>query len=218
MSKAKVVVFATQKGGTGKSTLSVMCAVCAQETGKKVAILDMDKQGTVAQWSEEREADSPDVYAIEADQLEQAITALNKKSFDYIIIDTAGVDSPATTAALRCADLCLIPTRPAPQDLKALRPTHAAVVRLGKDFAFVLNQVGPRLYQRYREAVNGLSAIAVVAQPLIVQRNDHQDAFGMGQGATEYNPHGKAAEEIRELWQWITKRMEGRSRGAEKAA
>lgn len=212
------LAFVTQKGGTGKSTLSVMCAVAAMEAGRKVAMLDMDKQGTISQWAEEREQEEPQVFSIDAGELEQAIEALASKGYDYAIIDTAGVDNPAATAAMRAASLCLIPTRPAPQDLKALRPTHAAVVRLGKEFAFILNQVGARLFQRYREAAHGLESIATVAQPLMVQRNDYQDAFGAGLGVTEFSPNGKAAGEIRELWTWIEKQVKGTKDGKRKAA
>jgi chromosome partitioning protein len=43
----------------------------------------------------------------------------------------------------------------------------------------------------------------VLALPYIALRNDHQDALGLGLGVTEYDPHGKAAEEIRGLWRWV---------------
>ena len=39
-------------------------------------------------------------------------------------------------------------------------------------------------------------------------RNDYQDSLGVGLGVTEYQPEGKAADEIRSLWQWIQKKME----------
>jgi chromosome partitioning protein len=42
----------------------------------------------------------------------------------------------------------------------------------------------------------------------VVMRNDHQDAIGMGQGVTEFNPTGAAAAEIRKLWTWLEKRMQ----------
>jgi chromosome partitioning protein len=42
----------------------------------------------------------------------------------------------------------------------------------------------------------------------VVSRNDHQDAIGLGQGVTEYNPSGQAAGEIRRLWAWIERRTQ----------
>ena len=52
-----------------------------------------------------------------------------------------------------------------------------------------------------------LSGAGVLALPCIVQRNDHQDALGVGLGVTEYDPYGKAAEEIRDLWRWAWKSL-----------
>jgi chromosome partitioning protein len=49
--------------------------------------------------------------------------------------------------------------------------------------------------------------LGVLAEPPIAQRNDHQDAIGAGQGVTEFNPSGKAAEEIRALWAWVKHKM-----------
>jgi chromosome partitioning protein len=52
----KVLSLVTQKGGSGKSTLCVLLAVAAQEAGRRVCILEMDKQATVSQWAFERHA------------------------------------------------------------------------------------------------------------------------------------------------------------------
>ena len=91
--------------------------------------------------------------------------------------------------------------------MKATPPTVATIKRLGKRSAFVLNQTPPRGY-RIREAAQGLSMLGMVAPVHIVSRNAYQDAQGMGLGVIEFEPDGKAAAEIRELWQWIAKKLE----------
>jgi chromosome partitioning protein len=48
-----------------------------------------------------------------------------------------------------------------------------------------------------------------MAEVNIVMRNDHQDAIGTGQGVTEFNPEGAAADEMRRLWAWIENRTKG---------
>ena len=83
----------------------------------------------------------------------------------------------------------MIPCRPTPADLRAFKPTLAAIYRLEKRFAFVLNQTPPRSY-RNRDAADGLAVLGVLPDVNIVMRNDHQDAIGMGQGVTEFNPAG----------------------------
>ena len=203
----KAITFVTQKGGSGKSTLCISLAVAAQEAGASVCILEMDRQATISDWAENRTADGPEVAQIEAQQLEDVMKRLKDSSYDYVFIDTPGVDSQGTLAAIRVADLCVIPTRPTPADLRAFKPTLAAVYRLEKKFAFVLNQTPPRSF-RVRDATDGLAVLGVLPDVNVVMRNDHQDAIGMGQGVTEFNPTGPAAAEIRKLWTWLEKRMQ----------
>ena len=50
--------------------------------------------------------------------------------------------------------------------------------------------------------------LGMVAPVLIVSRNTHQDAYGAGLGVTEFEPEGKAAHEVRELWRWLESRLE----------
>lgn len=206
----KAITFVTQKGGSGKSTLCISLAVAAQEAGQSVCILEMDRQATVTDWAEHRRADTPEVAQIDATQLDDIMARLRSSDFDYVFIDTPGVDSPGSLAAIRAADLCVIPCRPTPADLRAFKPTLAAIYRLEKKFAFVLNQTPPRSY-RVRDASDGLAVLGVLPDVNIVMRNDHQDALGMGQGVTEYNPTGQAAFEVRRLWTWIEKRSQGLS-------
>jgi chromosome partitioning protein len=203
----KAITFVTQKGGSGKSTLCINLAVAAQEAGRSVCILEMDRQATVSDWAEHRTSETPEVAQIDAPQLDEVMKNLRGSAYDYVFIDTPGVDSPGTLSAIRAADLCIIPCRPTPADLRAFKPTRAAIYRLEKRFAFVLNQTPPRSY-RIRDAADGLTVLGVLPDVNIVARNDHQDAIGMGQGVTEFNPTGQAAGEIRRLWSWVEKRAQ----------
>ena len=203
----KAITFVTQKGGSGKSTLCINLAVAAQEAGRSVCILEMDRQATVSDWAEHRTSESPEVAQVDATQLDEVMRNLRGSAYDYVFIDTPGVDSPGTLSAIRAADLCIIPCCPTPADLRAFKPTLAAVYRLEKRFAFVLNQTPPRSY-RIRDAADGLAVLGILPDVNIVARNDHQDAIGMGQGVTEFNPTGQAAGEIRRLWAWVERRAQ----------
>jgi chromosome partitioning protein len=204
----KAITFVTQKGGSGKSTLCISLAVAAQEAGQSVCILEMDRQATISDWAEHRKQASPEVAQVDATQLDDIMARLRRSDFDYVFIDTPGVDSPGSLAAIRAADLCVIPCRPTPADLRAFKPTLAAIYRLEKKFTFVLNQTPPRSY-RVRDATDGLAVLGVLPEVNIVMRNDHQDALGLGQGVTEFNPTGQAADEVRRLWTWVEKRSQG---------
>src|SRR6266851_5322572 len=203
----QVIAFVTQKGGSGKTTLAFCCAVAAQEHGAKVLLLDMDAQGTAEAWYQDREADTPQLARVDAVHLTQALEAAQAQGFDFVLVDTPGRDEPATAAAVRASDFCIIPCRPTPGDMKATPATVATIKRLGKPAAFVLTQTPPR-GSRIVEADKGLGMLAMVAPVRIVQRSAYQDAQGLGLGVTEYEPEGKAAAEIKELWSWITRKME----------
>ena len=202
----RVISFVTQKGGSGKTTLALSCAVAAEECGLRSLILDMDSQGSAEAWYQVREEATPKLATVTAAQLPDAIARV-RSHFDVVLIDTAGRDEPSTAVAIRHADMCLVPCRPTPADMKATPPTVATIRRLGKLSAFVLSQTPPRSY-RIREAAKGLSVLGMVAPRHIVSRIAYQDAQGVGLAVTEFEPNGKAAAEIRELWQWISTKLE----------
>jgi chromosome partitioning protein len=203
----RVITFVTQKGGSGKSTLAFCCAVRAEETGKRVLLLDMDPQATTELWYQDRDAEIPKLAKIKPGDLNLALKGALKERYDFVLIDTPGRDEPAIAAAIRASDFCIIPCRPTPGDMKATPATVATVKRLGKPAAFVLTQTPPR-GSRIAEADRGLGMLGMVAPTKIVQRSAYQDAQGLGLGVTEYEPEGKAAAEIKELWNWITRKME----------
>lgn len=207
----RTIAFVTQKGGTGKSSLAVSLAVAAQENGLKVYMLDLDPQASAKNWYERREAETPQVAAIEASKVDMALQSLAKQGIDLVIIDTAGVDSPATVAAMKAADLCLIPARPSILDIEATRATVASLNRLDKPYAFVLNQCQPGKSVRTSDAYRVLNLGGVVASATLASRADHMDALASGTGVTERDSNGKAASEIRELLVWVINKLEGRA-------
>ena len=205
------IVLATQKGGSGKSTLAVGIAIAAVEDAHRVAIIDTDPQGTVSNWGRRRGVPEPHVQRVSGSiELERALLAFRHAGFTLAIIDTPATHNALSLSAINASDFCLIPARTSPADIEAALPTLGAVRKLGKPFAFILNQAPPRGY-RLSEAATALNAAGVLALPYIVQRNDHQDALGAGFGVTEFAPEGLAAQEIRGLWQYVWKQMTAES-------
>lgn len=210
----KVVSFVTQKGGSGKTTLTLCCAVAASQAGHQALIIDLDPQGTASSWYQDREAEIPRLVHIQSTQLENALTAAQSNDFDVVLIDTPGREEPSVAAAIRVCDIALIPCRPTSADMKATPQTIHTIKRLEKTAAFVPTQTPPR-GTRIREAQQGLSVLGMVAPVTIVLRTAYQDALAAGLGVTEYEPDGKAAAEIRALWAWIAKKMEKINYGKE---
>jgi chromosome partitioning protein len=207
------IVLATQKGGSGKSTLAIGLALAAVQAGHTVRLMETDSQGTLSNWQARRAYAEPIVEPVySAGEIEQRLRALERSGVTLTIIDTAGGVNAATTAAIRYADLCLIPARPNIADIEATAATLRTVRAWNKPFAFVLNQT-PIRGQRINNAATALSEEAaldiagVLAQPFIVMRNDHQDALSAGLAVTEYAPTGKSADEVRGLWQWVETKL-----------
>jgi len=207
------IVLATQKGGSGKSTLAIGLALAAIQAGHTVRLIETDSQGTLSNWQARRSFAEPIVEPVySAGDIEPCLQSLARSGVTLTIIDTAGGVSAATTAAIRYSDLCLIPARPSIADIEATASTLQIARAWNRPFAFVLNQT-PIRGQRITGAGTALGEAAaldladVLAQPLIVMRNDHQDALGAGLAVIEYAPSSKSADEIRGLWQWVETRL-----------
>lgn len=216
----KTIALITQKGGAGKTTLAASLAVAAQEAGENVAMLDLDPQQSLTAWADNRKQDTPAVDALDAslvERLPDILPKLEGQGYSLVILDTAGVDTASTRIAMQNADISVIPSRPTTMDIRATKATYEVAVRLQRPFVFVLNQCPPQPNNpRADEAAAGLRMWGVMAEPLIMQRAAQQDAFASSMGVTEYEPEGKAADEIRQLWQCLKSDMEEKENGKAK--
>jgi len=210
----RTIAFVTQKGGSGKSTIASSLAVAAHEAGERVFVFDMDPQQSLVKWSKTRgEADIP-VETVTPAKLPAALAALAKAGVTLCILDTAGADSPAAAAAMKAADLCVVPSRPNAFDLWATEMTRKTLREIGRDYVFLLNQCPPaQQSSRVSEGVAALEAMGGLVSPLIGARVDYQEAARHGYGVNELNPSGQAAEEMRKLWSSI-KRRTGKAKPA----
>ncbi len=149
----RTIAFITQKGGAGKSTLATNVAVAASLAGEQVVLLDLDGSQSAASWSKIRGRSDVAVESVPAAKLALKREALEKRGVTLLVIDAPGGAGPEFDAAVRAADLCVIPARPNAFDLWASEHTRARIKALGKDHAFLLNQCPPAPQsQRVRQA------------------------------------------------------------------
>jgi chromosome partitioning protein len=204
----RTIAFVTQKGGSGKSTLASSIAVAAHEAGERIFILDMDPQQSLVKWAKARKNNDVPVEAVLPGKVSAVMASLAKSGVTLCIIDTAGTESPATAAAMKAADLCIIPARPNAFDLWASEITRKAVRDLRKEYVFLLNQCPPSQQSaRIEEGVAMLEKMGGLISPLIGARVDYQEAARHGLGVTELSGSSLASEEIRKLWSSIKKRI-----------
>ncbi len=204
----QVLAFVTQKGGSGKSTLASSMAIAAHEAGEKVFIIDMDPQASLQTWFKIRGKKDVAVESLTPAKLGAALKALEKSGISLVIIDTPGTESSATEAAMKAADLCIIPARPNAFDLWASETTRKTLRAMKREYAFLLNQCPPAQQSaRVEEGAKVLEAMGGILTPMIASRVDYQEACRLGLGVTEYHSSGYAADEMRKLWKSVKRRI-----------
>jgi chromosome partitioning protein len=204
----RTIAFVTQKGGSGKSTLASSLAVAAREAGERTFIIDMDPQASLVNWAKTRGQDDIPVVAATPAKLSATLAALEKKGITLVVIDTAGADGASSSAAMKAADLNIIPTRPNIFDLWASGQTRQTLKEMGGEYVFVLNQCPPAQQSaRVEEGAAALESMGGLLTPLVLARVDYQEAARHGWGVTEINPNGAAAAEITALWASIKRRL-----------
>ena len=207
----KTLTLATMKGGSGKSSLAVSIAGAAKQAGESVVVLDLDAQGTAATWGRRREAEDIMVQAVQPADIRSALTALRKNGTTLAVVDTPGISSPGVAVAIQNSSFVLVPVRPSIVDIDAAGATVAQLRLLKAKFGLVLNAINSATPGRSIDAGEALVALGFLAPIAIGNRVDFLDATMNGQGVTELNPHGKAADEVRQLWTWCNSQMEAQA-------
>jgi chromosome partitioning protein len=204
----RTIAFVSQKGGSGKSTIASSLAAAAHETSDKVCVIDMDPQGSLMSWARMRASRDIDVVASGAARLPALLASLEGMSVTLAILDTPGAEGAASTAAMRVADLNIVPSRPSLFDLWASARARESLEGIGAEFVFLLNQRPPAgQTARVQDCVETLAEMGELISPLILTRADYQEAARCGRGVTEFNPSGAAAQEMRALWQSVRGRL-----------
>jgi chromosome partitioning protein len=114
----KIIAILNQKGGCGKTTIAVNLAHSFQNRGYKVLLVDGDPQGSARDWNEINGGGLIPVVGLDRESLAKDIQAV-KSGYDYIIIDGAPSIAKLSIAAVKIADLVVIPVQPSPWDIWA---------------------------------------------------------------------------------------------------
>jgi chromosome partitioning protein len=207
-----VVALCSQKGGSGKTTLSGHLAVQAELAGYgPVALMDTDPQGSLAAWWNERGSAAPAFASTTLAQLPGDLERLRLEGCRLVVIDTPPAINMAIQRVINVADLVVIPTRPSPHDLRAVAGTVEMVERAHGTMVFVVNAANLRA-KITADAVIALSQHGTVAPAFVQQRVDFATSMIDGRTVCEIAPEGRSAEEIRRLWEYLASQLEKRER------
>ena len=201
--RMKTLVWNSQKGGSGKTSLCAHVSVEAERAGNgPVYLIDTDPQGTLSTWHESREAETPHRIEVSLPELPAALQTLSDRKAAWCMIDTAPTRADENAELFRLADLVLVPVRPSPSDLWAVAATVGLLKQIGTPFLFVVNQATLNA-NITAQAVASLSHHGPVAQTIIVNRVPYAASMTDGHTASELASKGPAAVEIAQLWQNI---------------
>ena len=204
----RVVVFSSQKGGSGKTTLCGQLAVQAELSGGgPVAVIDTDPQGSLSDWWNARTAETPLFMKASVDYLHEDLSLLERQGVRHVFIDTPPAVTEMIANIVTCADLVVIPTRPSPHDLRAVGRTIDIVEGRGKPLVFTINDAKERALIT-GETVVALSQHGTVAPTIMMHRNDYATSMISGASVVESSPDSRAASEIRELWSYIDAKLD----------
>lgn len=205
-----VIALISQKGGSGKTTLAVALAVAHERNGGRAAVADLDPQGSSVAWHDFRSGAPPIVSAIHPPRLQRALQGFRSRGVTLTVIDTAPHASAGALAAARLAQLVLVPCRPSTPDLAAIGASLEVATLAAAPAAVVLNAVPPRgsLAAEARDAVRGIGVH--VAPVALGVRVAHVHAFTLGRTAQEFEPRGKAALEVEQLYRWAVTELHRR--------
>ena len=204
----RTIALISQKGGVGKTTLAIHLATAFETAGRQTLLVDLDPQASAAEWKDARQAGRPYVMAVPPSRLGKTLEAAKEHEAELVVLDTAPHSEGTALDAARAADLIWGPCQPSIRDRRGMRKTADLLNYLKKPTFAVLNEVAAQ------GTVADEAARAITAQfgmPVCPIRLGQRVAFNRclltGQTAQEYEPGGKAAQEIDSLMLWVSEQV-----------
>src|ERR1700743_3555270 len=199
-----VIVFASRKGGSGKSTLTAHLAAHVNKATKPCLLVDADPQGSLTLWHKLRGTNEPPIKSA-VNSVSGILSNAKRDGMEWVLIDTPPNLSAVVDDSIKNATMVIIPARPGVFDVNAVQETIQMCRAARKPYAVVLNGAPAKRDESESPIVTiAREALAKFRAPVwgrqITNRADLVMALGQGEGAREYYAEGRAAAEIGRLW------------------
>ena len=203
----KTIAILSRKGGTGKTTLAIHLSVDAEKAGHTATWIDLDPQASAAEWRDSREDDFPAVISCPSSRLQSTLDLAKENGATLAILDTAPHTETSALDAANAAEFALIPCKPSLIDLRAIKST-INVTQIAKVPARVVLNAVPARGDLADEARKSIEHYGVPCAPCqIGSRIAFVHSYISGLTVQEYEPRGKASQEIKVLYNYITNEM-----------
>jgi len=206
-STMRVLAFASQKSGAGKTTLAGHVAIQARRAGvASVVLVDTDPDGSLADWCALREGETPKYARAALQDLAAKLDKLRQDGAELVIIDTPPTLNGPIDPSIVAADLVAIPTRPCTHDLQAAGAIVELVEGHGKPFVFVVNGTAPEA-ELTPEVVLSLAQHGTVATVTIPRHIAFVESMIDGRTVMELPGEELPAPDVAALWDYLAKRL-----------
>jgi len=212
-----IITVGSTKGGVGKSTTAINLAVEAAKDKKRVLLVDTDPQKTAISFRNERATNDIKVIALVTSTIHEDISAY-LPAFDIIIIDAGGRDNSVFRSALAACELFLLPVLPSQADIWGMDDTVKAFKEI-QPFnkmtgVILLNQVqqNTKVSSGAMEALEEYKSFLPLLPQQLHLRVAYKESLSTGQGVSEFDPRGGAAEEMGELYRALVEIYKGISK------
>ncbi len=205
----RVLAFASQKSGAGKTTLAGHIAVQAQRAGtKSVVLVDLDPDASLTDWFALRQEDDEPLPVTRSNlkDLSTKLQQLRADGVELVVLDTPPTLHQAIDESIMAADLVAIPTRPCAHDLAAAGATVELVQSHGKPFCFVVNSAEPE-GELTPEVVMALAQHGSIATVSIPRSVAMIETMLDGRTVMELPDNPAPASELARLWDYLAKRL-----------
>ena len=205
---SKVITISQQKGGTGKTTLTVNLALAfIKYHSLKVAIIDTDPQGSLGKWfmirTERGVSNNNLTFKTASLWGAQYEAKILKKDHDIVIIDTPPKIESDARPSIEAADLVLIPVSASHVDFWATGAIADIAKRADKKILIQINRSNQRskLINKTKDFIKDLKLLST--KTILGNRQIYNSSMGEGKTAVEKQKKGNAVEEIKNLSEQI---------------
>lgn len=208
----KIIAFANQKGGSGKTTLAANLAVLWSNSKYKITVVDADHQKSLTNWIEERQkyygVDDIgfNVHPFEVSSIKDNLKNIKRKN-DFIIIDSPPSITYDTVQILKCSDHIFVPVQPSPVDLRATIPFLNIAKEERKKTTIIMNRVMPRVKLTEAMVLRLRYAGAKLARSRISSKIIFAETFSVGRGVVDISVTSNASREIINLGNEIIRNL-----------